>query len=80
MKENIRMLAEKLWQNHPGKCACTLAGMLLAVCILLFGFWNMLFVLLLGGVGLFVGFNVDREGDTWQNIKDCVPKDIHRLR
>ena len=80
MKENIKLLAEKLWQNHPGKCACTLAGVLLGICILLFGFWNMLFILFLGGVGLFVGINVDREGNTWQNIKDCVPKDIHRLR
>lgn len=80
MKENIKLMVEKLWQDHPGKCACTLAGVLLGICILIFGFWNMLFVLLLGGIGLFVGVNVDREGNTWQNIKDCVPKDIHRLK
>lgn len=34
----------------------------------------------MGAVGLFVGMNVDREGNTWQNIKDCIPRDIHRLR
>ena len=80
MMEAIRLFAQRIWQEHPGKCACTGGAMLLAACILVFGFWNMLFVLLCGGVGLFIGCNVDREGNTWQNIKDCIPKDIHRLR
>lgn len=80
MKEYFKQVAEGLWKKHPGKCVCTLAGLLLAVCILLFGFWNMLFVLLLGGIGFFIGSNVDREGDTLQNLRDCIPRDIHRLK
>lgn len=80
MKETIKLFLRDLWQQHPGKCVCTTLGVLLGICILVFGFWDMLFIFLLGGIGLFVGQNVDREGNTWQNIKDYIPRDIHRLR
>ena len=80
IKESMVLFLQRLWQEHPGKCAGGLAGVLLGICILVFGFWNMLFILFMGTIGLFVGMNVDREGDTWQNIKDCIPRDIHRLR
>ena len=80
MKDYIQQLAMSLWQDHPGKCAGGLGGALLAIFILLFGFWNIVFVMLLGAVGLFIGMNVDREGNTWQNIKDCIPQDFHRFR
>lgn len=79
-KEAAELFVQRLWHEHSGKCAGGLAGVLLGICILMFGFWNVLFVMLLGLAGLFVGMNVDREGDTWQNIKDCIPRDIHRLR
>lgn len=79
-KEAAELFVKRLWHEHPGKCAGGLAGVMLGICILMFGFWNVLFVMLLGLAGLFVGMNVDREGDTWQNIKDCIPRDIHRLR
>ncbi|MBQ1941005.1 MAG: DUF2273 domain-containing protein, partial [Selenomonadaceae bacterium] len=57
MKEELQMLAEKIWAGHKGMCLGGLGGVLLATCILLFGFWNMLFVCLLGGIGLFIGVN-----------------------
>lgn len=79
-RDHVVPFLEQLWQKHPGKCACSMAGMLLGVCIVVFGFWNMFFILLMGAVGLFIGMNIDREGDTWQNIKDYIPRDIHRLR
>ena len=80
MKESVALYLLRLLQELSGKCAGCLAGVLLGICILVFGFWNMLFILFLGTIGLFVGMNVDREGDTWQNIKACIPRDIHRLR
>ncbi len=80
LKDSVVAFFQHLWERHPGKCACSMTGMVLGVCILIFGFWNMLFVVLMGAVGLFIGMNVDREGNTWQNIKDCIPRDIHRLR
>ena len=80
MKEELQMLAEKIWAGHKGMCLGGLGGVLLATCILLFVFWNMLFVCLLGGIGLFIGVNADREGDTWTNIKNSIPKHIHRWR
>ena len=46
MKEELQMLAEKIWAGHKGMCLGGLGGVLLATCILLFGFWNMLFVCL----------------------------------
>lgn len=80
IKDDMAAFLQRLWEEHPGKCICGTAGVMLGVCILVFGFWNMLFILLTGAVGLFIGMNVDREGDTWQNIKDYIPRDIHRLR
>ncbi len=80
MKESIKLFLQRLWHQHPGKCACGTAGVLLGICILLFGFWNMLFIMFLGGIGFFVGMNVDRDGDTLQNIRDYIPRDIHRLK
>lgn len=80
LKDSIAAFGQHLWERHPGKCVCGTAGILLGICILIFGFWNMLFIFFMGVVGLFVGMNVDREGNTWQNIKDCIPRDIHRLR
>ena len=80
LKDSIAAFGQHLWERHPCKCVCGTAGILLGICILIFGFWNMLFIFFMGAVGLFVGMNVDREGNTWQNIKDCIPRDIHRLR
>lgn len=80
IKEAAALFLQRLWREHPGKFACSLAGVLLGVIILLFGFWRVFFVALLGMAGLFIGMNVDRDGDTWQNIKDFIPRDIHRLR
>ena len=40
---------QRLWQEHPGKCGGGLAGVLLGICILVFGFWNMLFILARAG-------------------------------
>ena len=80
MKEELREYCLSIVRRHTGKCIGLTAGMALAICILLFGFWNVLFVGVLGVIGLFFGINADREGSTWENIKSCIPDDIHRWR
>lgn len=80
MMESVKLYLEEVFSNNPGKCVGTVAGMFWAICILLFGFWKMFFIILLGLVGLFIGFNVDREGNFWDNVQECIPKDFHRFR
>ncbi len=47
--------------GHLGVIAGTLAGVILAVCILIFGFWNMMFVIILAAVGGYAGYKIERK-------------------
>jgi uncharacterized membrane protein len=48
--------------------------------ILLFGFWSVMFVVICGFIGCFIGKNIDKGGSFIDNIRDSVPRDIHRWR
>ncbi len=80
MKEEVKLLLEKAWQEHRGKLVGTSLGLLLGIFVLIFGFWHMFFVLLCGGIGLFLGIKIDKGGSWLQNIKDSLPDDFHRWK
>ncbi len=44
MKEECTRLFQEAWDNHRGCVIGAVLGALIAVSILLFGFWNMLFI------------------------------------
>lgn len=53
IKEAAALFLQRLWREHPGKFACSLAGVLLGIIILLFGFWRVFFCGAAGNGGAF---------------------------
>lgn len=60
---SLLMSVEPVLKAHLGVLIGASAGVILAVCILLFGFWNMMFVIILAAVGAYVGYKIDRKED-----------------
>ena len=58
-KENILPILVE----NKGKTLGTLLGIMLGIAVLCFGFWNTVFVLLAGLVGLFIGVQLDNGVD-----------------
>lgn len=69
-----------VWQEDRGQCLGLLAGIVLALMILLIGFWRTVFIVLCGGVGLYIGRKADREEDFFGRIADAFLDRINRLR
>lgn len=69
-----------IWQSSPGKLLGVLLGLFIGICIVIFGFFTVFFVLLCGAVGLFIGANFDKGGDLLRNIRMSMPNDWHRWR
>ena len=69
MKENLLLLLQDQWENHCGRTAGLLIGLLFGISVLLFGFWHIVFVLLCAGIGMGIGLRVERVGD-WAELLD----------
>ncbi len=80
MKETIARLAETAWQEHRGKLLGAGLGFILAVSILLFGFWRIAFIVLCVLAGLWIGVKVDRGEDILQNLRDSRFHEFHRWK
>ena len=65
MKEECVRLFREAWENHRGCVMGAVLGALIAVSILLFGFWNMLFIGVCVAAGLWLGKQIDDADDGW---------------
>ncbi|MGN1049871.1 MAG: DUF2273 domain-containing protein [Selenomonadaceae bacterium] len=50
------------------------------IAIMIFGFFSVLFVAICCGLGYFIGMNAEKEGFWLDNIRNSIPRDIHRWR
>lgn len=69
------MILEKLlefYNLHRGGIIGAFSGFLIAVCILVFGFFTMLFIAIFAGVGYFVGKRIHDDKDYIKNLLDRV--------
>ncbi|KNF07401.1 protein of unknown function DUF2273 [Gottschalkia purinilytica] len=66
IKERVISILE----NHRGKVICSLIGFILAVIILLVGFFKTLFIIACVLVGYYFGSKIDNE----ENISDILDK------
>ncbi len=65
MKEECVRLFQEAWETHRGCVLGAILGALIAVSILLFGFWNMLFIGFCVVAGLWLGKQIDDADDGW---------------
>ena len=80
MKEECIRLFQEAWENHRGCVLGAVLGALIAVSILLFGFWNMLFIGFCVVVGLLVGQRIDEADDGWlQRLRELKMSDLRDL-
>ncbi|WP_270843422.1 DUF2273 domain-containing protein, partial [Mitsuokella multacida] len=68
MKEEFKEWLAMVWQEDRGQCLGLFVGIVLALMILLIGFWRTAFIVLCGGVGLYIGRKADREEDFFGRI------------
>lgn len=80
MKNDLKNLLEDIWEKHRGASAGAAAGVMLAVSILLFGFWPMLFIVLCGIIGMYLGRKIDRGENVLGEWKENMTKKVRRLK
>lgn len=82
MREAIKNFFNELFESHRTRKFGFVAGMLTGVAILLIGFFNTLFIVLCGTVGLFIGSRFDSKDDLVEKIihklDDILPERIQR--
>ena len=60
------------YSSHRGGINGALIGLLLAVCILLFGLFKMPFILIFSGIGYYIGNKLYEDKDYIRNLLDRV--------
>ena len=80
MKEEFKEWLAMVWQEDRGRCLGLFVGIVLALMILLIGFWRTAFIVICGGVGLYIRRKADREQDFFGRIADAFLDRINRLR
>ena len=69
MKEYLLLFLQEQWTNHRGRTAGLLLGTLFGFFVLIFGFWQMVFVILCAAIGMYIGLRVERV-DSWTELLD----------
>ena len=73
-----RKLFEELWQHHSGKTVGVSIGFILGVLIIIFGFFQTIFVLLCTLAGYIVGKRIDEKEDIMDILDKLLPPGYHR--
>lgn len=63
-----------MWHDYRGRAVGAVAGLLLGILFLFFGFWRTLFLTIIAGVGFLVGKQVDGQDD-WKKIVEKIQLD-----
>ena len=74
MKAKILEELLSLWENHRGACLGLSMGILIAVAMLIFGFWQTLFVIFMALAGLWLGNEFDSKADAWRDLKETMAR------
>jgi len=66
-----------MMEQFRGRIVWTAAGILLALCLVLFGFWKTLLIAALGAVGYCIGFREDQP-DRFSEIVDTLAQKLKK--
>lgn len=81
MKDDIKRLIEWLWTEQRGSFVGALVGALFGVFVLLFGLFATLFVLFCTGVGLWLGWTVEKgDGDWLERLRGWKGQEYRRWK
>lgn len=64
MKNDILNFIKYQLQEHCGRTIGVVLGFIIALCILIFGFFPTLFVVICMGIGLYIGTKIDKQEDS----------------
>ena len=82
MFEAVKNFVIDLFESHRTRKIGSITGLATGVAILLIGFFNTLFILLCGTVGLFIGSRFDSKDDLVEKIlmklDEILPEKIQR--
>ncbi|MPN20262.1 hypothetical protein SDC9_167640 [bioreactor metagenome] len=69
---------EEIWQNHSGKIVGVVAGLMIGIFIIAFGFFRTLFVLLCVAAGYIIGKRIDEKEDITDILDRLLPPGYRR--
>lgn len=69
----VKEVLLSIYKNNRGKVICTLAGLLIAVFMLLIGFFRTLFIVLLMLLGYYIGKKIDNKESIVEVIERILP-------
>ena len=72
MKEEIESQIKHLWNDHRSSSIGAIAGILFSVLVLIFGFWNIIFVILCSSVGIYIGTKLDNGENILTRFGDYI--------
>lgn len=62
----------EIYSTHRGGILGAVAGLIVSVAILLFGFFKVLFIAILAGIGYYIGKRIQDDKDHIKNLLDRV--------
>ena len=82
MKEEFARLFQEAWENLRGCVFGAAVGAFCSISILLFGFWNMIFIGVCVAAGLWLGQRIDESDDLrFDRLRELKMKDVfHRQK
>jgi len=69
---SLRDVGQEIWDNHRGKLLGTLIGLFVALLIIWVGFLWALFILVLMGLGYFIGKRMDDHKENLAEVLDRI--------
>jgi len=70
--DNITQSLAQFYKSHRGGINGAIAGLIIAVSILLFGFFRILFVAICVGTGYYIGKKLSEDKDYIKNLLDRI--------
>ncbi len=78
MGEELKELGRDTILRHRGKTLGLVLGLLIGLSVLTFGFFQTVFILFCGGLGLAIGVKLDDKEDFWASLQKYLPEKFQR--
>ena len=63
-----------LWRNHKGKIIGAICGLIFALFVIIFGFFQALFICICFAAGIYIGKMIDAKVNLRQSVADLLKK------